>query len=237
MTALTRIQWNKFNKIKFDEKSHTYTFDNEVFTSVTQLLGKLKPKFDDTIAERYAKKNNLPLEYVKQLWEIKALVGTTKGTETHFYIESFLKYNITNNPSVAIDIEARYFHNFYNQWKHKPIKLEFITYYKEKKIAGTMDCIAKDDDGNYYIYDWKSDKQVKTNSYGTTYDPPLSHLENITMNSWSLQLSIYRYILEKELNLPIKGQYIVHFNRKNPNFMQYTIPYMKDEVEIIFNNC
>ena len=59
-------------RIKFDEKSHTYTHTEtkEKFISVTTLLGKYKKPFDKEFhAKRVANREGVPIEMVLEMWE------------------------------------------------------------------------------------------------------------------------------------------------------------------------
>jgi hypothetical protein len=65
---------------------------------------------------------------------------------------------------------------------------------------------------------------------------PLSHLKDFTLNHYYIQLSIYRYLVEKYTNLKIEEMFIVWFSENNETYEIIDVPYLKDEVEKILEN-
>ena len=64
--------------------------------------------------------------------------------------------------------------------------------------------------GEYIIYDWKRSEKVidngmpvKINKYGEKGNYPLEHLDNTPYYHYALQLSLYKYILEKNYGMKI----------------------------------
>jgi len=85
------------------------------------------------------------------------------------------------------------------------------------QIAGCADMLfwapSKDE---YYIFDWKTNKEIKTvNSYHQMLKKPFDDLDDCELSIYSLQLSLYKLIIEKNTDLKIAGLRIVHFNEKN----------------------
>ena len=69
------------------------------------------------------------------------------------------------------------------------------------------------------IFDWKTNKKMNYRSkYQNMMLDPISHLEECEFSTYSLQLSLYRYIIEYETNLEIKDCFIVWFNEKNDSY-------------------
>lgn len=65
---------------------------------------------------------------------------------------------------------------------------------------------------------------------------PLSHLKDTTLNHYAIQLSIYKYIVEKYTDLKIDEFFIVWFSENNENYEIIEVPYLKDEVIKILEN-
>jgi hypothetical protein len=65
---------------------------------------------------------------------------------------------------------------------------------------------------------------------------PLSHLKDFTLNHYYIQLSIYKYLVEKYTNLKIEEMFIVWFSENIDNYEIIEIPYLKDEVIRILEN-
>jgi ATP-dependent exoDNAse (exonuclease V) beta subunit len=227
-----RINWNKFNDLEFNEKYHSYNLRGKKLISCTQFLSKFKPNiFTDEFVQKYADKHSLNVDYVKGLWDIKAKVGTTKGSEIHFFIESLIKHNIRNEVSALSTEEVVQVDSFMKDWKHEPVKLEYKIYDEDSGIAGTLDCLAKGDDNKYYLYDWKSNEDLEKPSFGNKFLSPIERLDLTSLNTYTLQLSLYSYILEKNLGIDIEECYVVHFNKNLENYKIYNLPYKKMSIQ------
>ena len=94
-----------------------------------------------------------------------------------------------------------------------------------------------DEDGSLIIYDWKRAKQiVKTsnfNKYAIT--ECIDHLPDTNFWHYSLQLNIYKFILEKNYGVTISKLCLVrlHPNSKK-SFELIKLPILKKEVEDLF---
>ena len=229
---LKRINWDKyFLKLQFDEPTHKYTLtDNNIqFTSVTQLLSTLKKDtFTDSFKQNYCNKHNLPYEYIDTLWKLKADIGALKGTEIHYMIESYFKWNIDMEVSILNTEAKQYFHNFLKDNKLRAIKLEYRVFDTDIKVAGSIDFLGYDLDRKCYcLLDWKSNKIINTSSREFLLEP-VNNLQNTELNIYSLQLMLYKYILEKNIpELEIGYMKIVHLNSNNDNYKEYEVDYNK----------
>ena len=65
---------------------------------------------------------------------------------------------------------------------------------------------------------------------------PLSHIKDITLFHYYLQLSIYKYLIEKYTDLKVDEMFIVYFSENNDNYEIIEIPYLKKEVIKILEN-
>ena len=65
---------------------------------------------------------------------------------------------------------------------------------------------------------------------------PISHLKDFTLNHYYLQLSIYKFIVEKYTGLQVAEMFIVWFSENIDNYKIIEIPYLKKEVELLLEN-
>jgi len=65
---------------------------------------------------------------------------------------------------------------------------------KELDVAGTLDLLVYDRQGNFYIYDMKTHR---------------GKVRNTTKHHWSMQLSLYKRFLEEEYGITVKGLNII----------------------------
>ena len=70
---------------------------------------------------------------------------------------------------------------------------------EEERLAGSIDFVAQAADGTFLIIDWKWSKnlQSKFSNDFQRMKSPLSHLDDCAGNHYSLQLNVYKYLLEK----------------------------------------
>ena len=87
------------------------------------------------------------------------------------------------------------------------ITRNLVVYDKESKVAGEIDILAVDKDGNYMIYDVKTSKLKSWQSYSQSFAPgQLSKKEK-----HQLQVSGYAYLLNKQFGIQIKKLGIMPF--------------------------
>ncbi len=236
-------QLNKFTDIVFHEDEHKYTYNGYDCRSVTTLLKDYKHIFDDVlIAGKYAKKHGMELMEVLKNWEqIRERSGTI-GTEVHRYAEmKFLQKAYVphwGNYEVPEQL-LTYVDNFYHDTKNKliPIKLEFVVGSFEKRLCGMIDKLfwnvkAKE----LQIWDYKTSKKIETSSaFKNKMQKGLKHLDDCEYNTYSLQLGIYKKIIETECQIKLGNSYICWLNAENDNYKVIKTADMEQEVDLIWN--
>lgn len=170
-----------------------------------------------------------PQELVENWDEIAA-----EGTLIHQEIENFI-----NDRSEPTHPKSKYAAewlnaNILNKNKYK-IYSEVIIYSKELKLAGTIDVLIYDESKNIYkILDWKTNRKIDTQSYNGevgNHDAS-STLMDCNYYHYSVQLSLYRYILEKYYGLKVTGTAISHLT--NYDLILYKTEYHKNEIKKMF---
>ena len=58
----------------------------------------------------------------------------------------------------------------------------------------------------------------------------LSHLPDCELAIYSLQLSTYRYLIEKNTNIKLGDSYIVWFNEENPSYELIKCGDLRDDI-------
>lgn len=236
-------------EIQFEEESHTYTIlcdPNVSYTSVTTFVHEQFEKFDADLiigrmmASPYWNKNKYygktPFE-IKAGWEENRDQAATAGTKIHYDIECYYnEFNVSNDT-----IEYQYFKDFIEKHQHlKAFRTEWTVFDTKLKIAGSIDMVFFNEKDNcYYIYDWKRCREIKkANSYKKySTNPVLSDLPDTNYWHYTLQLNIYKYILEKNYEMKIAGCVLVclHPDNKNKTFQLYKLPLLDELVDNLFN--
>lgn len=100
-----------------------------------------------------------------------------------------------------------------------PIANEFIVYDQENGICGTIDMIGYNTKKDCYsIIDWKTSKKFdQGNNFNDYMKPPFGHIQACNTAEYSLQLSLYKYILEKHTSIRIGEMVLFQIpNKDNP---------------------
>jgi hypothetical protein len=236
------IALDSFNGIVFNESDHTYTYNGKKCISVTTLLSKFKKPFDtEKIATRYAAKNGLRTEDVIADWERKNKEATFKGSELHKYAE----YKFSNkNYDIDIFSGAQplcgQIDKFYDDNKGIliPVKVEFVIGDYSIGICGTLDKLFYNTRRKCLeVWDYKTNKNIsKFNKYSNRMTNGLSHLIECEFNTYSLQTSIYRKIIEKNTGIKLGDSYVCWVNESNESYKVIKMDYLEKEVDIIFNS-
>lgn len=225
------------SKITFRETDHVYIVDGIPFDSVTTFVKNSFPQFDAEFhAKRKAEALGITKEAVLEMWDKKGKDSREQGTAMHKKIES---YYLGKEPSTDDTFEL--FKIFANKITLKPYRTEWAVYDWEQKIAGTIDFVDYQN-GEYTIYDWKrSDKliaknglPIKNSQYGEKALPPIENLDNSPYYHYALQLSLYKYILEKNYGITVSKLRlgIFHPSYNKPYVLE--MPYMQNEIDTLF---
>ena len=244
---------NKFNDIVFNEENHTYKHGGVDCISVTSVIGLYKEEFDtQKIATAYAVKRGLSVFDVIEEWDTKKEQSIVKGSHFHKYME--LKYACKeyeeatrirllgdeDNDIYAISKTFDIGDKFYNDTKEKliPIRSEMVVGDKDRRICGMIDQLFYNVKANeIQIWDYKTNKEIKKqNDYKKKMINGLWHLDECEFNTYSLQLALYKKIIEKNTNLKLGNSYICWVNEKNDTYIPYQMDDMSNEVEHIWSN-
>lgn len=237
--------------IYFDEKPHLYYVDGKkIESSVTTFIHKQFPAFDaNKIAESVYKKNftnkkspyfEMTVDDIKKSWEENRVKAATSGTKLHKSIEQY--YNEEHDDideDLMKEVEWSYFQNFVNDHPElKAYRTEWEIFDTDLNLAGSIDMVFKktDDDGKetFTIYDWKKSKEIRTKNDFESGFEPVEHLPNCNYWHYSLQLNVYKRILETKYGLNIDGMHLIVLHENNKNYKHYEVPLLEDEVDALF---
>ena len=175
-------------------------------------------------------------EDIQKLWDYKNHHATFEGNTLHDYIENYLNNKIMPYPLVSPEglkfeeieetykVMEGYFHNFYEDTVKKgkliPIKSELVVGDKDYMLCGMVDQLFWNVRYNWLeIWDWKTNTNLKMkDDFGNKMKDCIYMLDDCEFNTYSLQLSIYKHLIEKNTNLKIGRCNLVWFNENNPNY-------------------
>ena len=232
--------------IVFEEKEHKYYLrGKQVGTSVTSLIHVFAPAFNaEKMAERIAsnkcslqsrkKYQNMTKEMILEKWKADGEASSSMGTGLHRDIELFFNDVPTDNCSV----EYSYFNSFLKSGLLDNLtayRTEWSVYDEDLDLAGQIDMLFyNSSDNSFVIYDWKRSKEISfTNKFKEDkylYEP-LGNLENCNFNTYSLQLNIYRYMLQKNYGITVSGMYLLILHPNYPDYYRINVPLLEEEID------
>ena len=189
-------------------------------------------------------------EAIKKQWSDKGAASSAAGTRMHLDIEHY--YNAT--PLCASEIpsleeglaalEKDWVPNPGAEWNYfcdyertyvipkgwKPWRTEWLVFDPEHKVAGSIDMIYMKPDGTLAIYDWKRIEELKTENRWQSGLGPVDHLPDTNYWHYSLQLNVYRYILQKHYGFVVSELALVVLHPENSSWKVAKLNFMDDEV-------
>lgn len=204
------------------KEEHEYKLKSDPsaeFTSCTTFIKQFFSPFDaDAVAQKLVssvpKYAGMTVEELKDEWTAAA----DHGTQVHEELEEYILSG--SEPKEAKGIAGK-------NWLIENIDLEKFTLYpeviifcKELKLAGTIDLIAQHKkSGSLLLFDWKTNKRINKRAFRGErgIHPASAQLDDCNFNHYSAQLSLYRYLLEKNYNCKIHRQIILHLDETKSN--------------------
>lgn len=204
--------------IQFLEGPHTYR-DNfgKKYLSGTSFVKKYFPQFDSASQATKCSNGKNP-KYVGRNpqdiladWEAERVRGSSEGDNAHLYGEAVTAgWLIQNRPAPISDRCTKLFIQIDKAVHHLTVKMglifiaaEMIVFSPRLGLSGMIDLLMFDPVLKIiWILDWKQNKKITAyNRWQSGYEP-LSHLEQTDINTYTLQLSTYQYLLKNERYFP-----------------------------------
>lgn len=210
--------------LTFDEPTHVYTIDGDNnYKSVTTWIHSFFPHFDadKIISKMRAGKNwnednqyyGMTDQQIKDMWSKNGKEAAELGTLMHLNIEYYyngMKYTkgFTKTP------EYKLFQKYLKDHKeYKAYRTEWMVYAKSYRLAGSIDMVYSDPNSNdpndVVVADWKRSKEIKFENRWETGYGPLQEYDNCNYIHYSLQLNVYRMILEKYYGKRVTEMFLV----------------------------
>lgn len=215
----------------FREDEHSYHYKGIKYDSVTSYIKKFKTEFDKKYwSERKAKEQGVDVSVILNDWQGKADEANELGTNVHRWIEDFWSGNareltseddprLVDRVNKFLDLYERKFKNLV------PLPSELKIFSKKWRLAGTIDqpflmWDEKQQKVLFLIGDWKTNKEFRYDEHPKgRYQRllhPFSHFWANHLNEYSIQVSLYRLILEEEIGLETHGGFLCHIGPDGP---------------------
>lgn len=230
-------------------------FDPEA--TATKIIGGRKWRVDPSY--KYYQKSR---EQILTEWKDNGREASTLGTAMHEAIERF--YNHPNlwtirdqSKITALMLESGFskdetygrelqqflaFHMMGPlQWGWVPWRTELRVFDTKLRVAGSVDMLYKSPDytektPNLVMFDWKRSREISfTNSYGKRATcPSLAHLSDCNFVKYSLQLNVYKRIIERNTKYRIVYMALGVFHPTFDHYQVCPVNVMEAEVDALF---
>ena len=240
--------------------TYTIDGTKEGWTSCTGFLHNFFGHFDAdaVIAKMMASPKWITSQYygmtaegIKKKWSDKGKASSEAGTRMHLDIERCYNampaapactYTLEDGlRGLAIDewgpadgLEWNYFCDYQQTYVEprgwKPFRTEWLVFDPEHKVAGSIDMIYLKPDGTLAIYDWKRIEELKTENRFQSGLGPVEHLPDTNYWHYSLQLNVYRYIIQKHYGFVVSELALVVLHPANESWRVAKLNFMDDEV-------
>jgi len=171
---------------------------------------------------------------IKEKWDTDRENASTSGTNMHASIERYFNKERIENDPLESTTEFSFFLNFMEEVVKpkglKPYRSEWIVFDEPHKVCGSIDMVFEVEPGVVDIYDWKRSKEIKKENSWRTGDPPVNHLEDCNYNHYSLQLNLYRHMLETFYGKKVRDMVLVVLHPNQKNYQLYPVRRMEKEI-------
>lgn len=225
------------SQIEFFEEGHRYKINGveKSPTSVTTIIKNNFPAFDEeeVISKQFKRWNSDPTnryygmtkQQIKDEWERNRVEASSLGTEMHRQIELFLLGELETEPTTK---EWGFFKEFWSQFQRgNPEayikRIEWVVFNEKKTVAGSIDAVVSTGvPGEVLILDWKRSKKIESsNGFGKYGSGPFEGLLDCNFIHYSIQLNMYKRILEMSYGLRVKAMFFLVFHPNNDSFLMY----------------
>lgn len=228
------------SRITFKDEGHEYTIegiDNKP-TSVTTLIHKNFPEFNDDLVigkmmaspkwsnSKYFGKTP---EEIKAEWNTKKNEASTAGTKMHKSIEDFLNGEPVDNDSPEFKMFLKFWDDMKVQYPDWEIdRTEWLIYDNSGKVAGSIDAVLRNkrDHNKIIILDWKRTKEIKFSNKFAKGTGPFVQLDDCNYVHYSLQLNIYRHVLETCYGKEVVFMMLIIMHPNNAGYQCIPIQHM-----------
>lgn len=173
---------------------------------------------------------------------VKKMLGTNAWSnepvnldeETHLNIHHYIKQHGEGMPQN--DVVFDQFRAFYNHHFESisPYRTNWKIYDDETWILGTIDLLSDNRDGTFSLYNWKINGNIQRNPHFTAGDLIFEDAAEYNYVCYSLEMNIYKRILEQCYHLPISNMYFVQFHPTLDAYRLYPVEIMNKKTDALF---
>lgn len=230
---------DRHEDMDFNEEKHVYTRNSKQYTSVTTLISSYHEHFNaEAIATKLAKGDEVKKAVLKYQWAR----SSPWGTYIHRLLELYTLGTLQDSPSlmqteepVQFTAGAEIYQELLDEgWRL--FKPELRVWDEEFMLCGTVDLVMINDKNELLLGDWKTCKNIpKTGFMGKKMFSPLAHFDDCKLLHYSLQLSIYKRLIEKNTDFKVVQMELFHLPEDGKP-KRISVNYCED-IELILKPC
>lgn len=242
--------------IDFEPEEHVYLYlGRQRLLPVSSLIAWFFDEFDALeVAGNQWKYKGISIEESLDVWEKSGRMASEIGTFVHAQTENYFRDGSFETlcpfcfkgktDMVNLERERQHFLHFVEDYNIHPYRQEWPVYDKELNIAGTIDLICQEVNGDYTIYDWKRSTKV-VNAFGQpiveAFGGRMSkggiNLPDTAFYHYCLQQNLYRYMLEKYYDIHVNAMNLVVLHPDYPTYFVASVPKMDEVIQQIVSIC
>lgn len=242
--------------IDFEPEEHIYIYKGiRRMLPVSSLIAYFFDEFQALPqAENQLRYKGIPVEESLDKWSRSGRLASEVGTFVHLQTENYFQRGFfetecslqfgDETETISVEQEKLHFLHFIRDYAIEPYRQEWPVYDKDLNIAGTIDLICQEDDGEYTIYDWKRSSKV-VNAQGQPivegFRGKMSYngisLPDTSFYHYCIQQNLYRYMLEKHYGIKVKAMNLVVLCPDYPTYYVASVPKMDQLIQQIVAIC
>lgn len=184
-----------------------------------EIINKYYDKWQENSHPKYA---NMSKEEIATSWVEKGKQASSRGTEMHAVFEDYV-----NDVEVDNSLEELpAFLKWYEGEVLEPFRTEYTVYGGDEKIVGNIDFIYQNKSGDMCVVDYKRADVPNSFSFGKFCTG--INLPDNKKSKNTVQLNIYKYLLEKYYGLEIIHIYNLYIKEDKCEFVEQKIIDMEE---------
>ena len=231
--------------IDFLPEGHVYLYRGQRrLLPVSTFIAHFFEPFDaQYAAEQQQARYGIPVAESLAKWKRIGAMASEVGTFVHEQTENWFQngrfesvcpfcYDGKVEP-VSVGRERDHFLHFVRDYAIRPYRQEWPVFDVELNIAGTIDLICREDDGQFVIYDWKRSRKVVdasgnpiTQAFGGRTSINGISVPDTSFHHYCIQQNLYRYMLQQHYGIRVKAMNLVVLCPDYDDYRLVSVPVM-----------